>query len=132
MPIIWGARGVFYFTYRNLVDPKTNPECAELRPRVLDTVKRFSEIAPAIIAGEPLQEWTKSVKTTGSMEHKVFAAKDAAYLFCGVGGGRIRRRLQSKQRSPPERHCATCSTSDRFPNSSWSSLPDQGRIIEVK
>jgi len=43
-PVIWGARGIFYFTYRNRVDPKTNPECAELNDRPLSEVRL--ELAP--------------------------------------------------------------------------------------
>ncbi len=131
MPIIWGARGVFYFTYRNLIDPKTNPECAELRPRVLDTVKRFSEIAPAIIAGEPLQEWTESVKTTGSMEHKIFASKDAAYLFCGVAagaseGGAIEAVI------PAGKKLRDVLNAQPLSEIKLELAPGQGRIIEVK
>lgn len=131
MPVIWGARGVFYFTYRNLVDPKTNPECAELRPRVLDTVKRFSAIAPAIVAGEPLPEWTTSVKTSGNMEWKAFAAKDAVYLFCGVasgagGGGSIEAVVSAGKK-----------LRDVLNDRPLSELklelaPGQGRIIEVR
>jgi hypothetical protein len=131
MPIIWGARGVFYFTYRNLVDPKTNPECAELRPRVLDTVKRFSAIAPAIVAGEPLPEWTESIKTSGNMEYKVFAAKDTAYLFCGVaagaaGGGSIAATL------PAGKTLRDVLNERPLSELKLELAPGQGRIIELR
>lgn len=131
MPVIWGARGIFYFTYRNLVDPKVNPECAELRPRVLDTVKRFRAIAPAIVAGEPLPEWTESVKTAGNMEYKVFAAKDAVYLFCGVaagatGGGSIEAAV------PAGKTLRDVLNDRPLSEVRLELAPGQGRIVEVR
>lgn len=87
MPVIWGARGIFYFCRRNYTTPKVNPEFMLVRDRVLKTVKRFSEAAPAVVSDDPLPVWTKQLKTDGKMETALFALKGTTYLFCGVADG---------------------------------------------
>lgn len=131
LPVIWGARGIFYFTYRNVNDPKTNPQYQELRPRVLNTVKRFSEIAPAIISETPLPEWTNAVKAAGNMEYKFFADNGTVYLFCGVaanasGNGSLTLPV-------PSGKTIRDVLNDQPLEAVKPTLePGQGRIIEIK
>ncbi len=129
LPVIWGARGIFYFTWRNVSEAKTNPEYKELRPRVANTVKRFSAIAPSILSEEPAPEWAARLRTTGMMEYKVFTEKGVSYLFCGVGmnatgGGTIELPAGKQLRDV---------LNDRpLAESKLELQPGQGRIIEVK
>lgn len=131
LPVIWGARGIFYYTYRNINDPKTNPLYKELKPRVLNTVQRFSKIAPAIVSEYPLPEWTNAIKVDGNMEYKVFADKDSVYIFCGVAagapkGGSLRLNTTSDQKIKDV-------LNDQKLESIYLTLdPGQGRIIEIR
>jgi len=84
MPIIWGARGVFYFMYDNLYLPKANPECALLAERVLSSFRRFAPVAPAIVSDDPVPSWATAVKTSGPAVYKVFALNGKVYLFGGT------------------------------------------------
>lgn len=134
MPVIWGARGIFYFTYSNLRDRKVNPRCAELKPRVLDTARRFGEISQSIVAGDPLPKWSDTVKTTGKLEYKAFADQGACYIFCGVAADKETGGTLTF--TPPAGKRLRDVLNDRpYPNTGELKLelsPGQARIIEVK
>ncbi len=133
MPIIWGASGVFYFTLRNLENADHNLEYKALAPRVLNSFKRFSEIAPAIISGEALPDWTKSIKYEGAMEHKIFANQGNVYIFCGVAAdaqenGKISFTVPVGKKLRDVLNDQALSTG----NFSLELSSGQGRIFEVK
>ena len=134
MPVIWGARGIFYFMYANLTEPKVNPQYAELRPRVLETARRFGEISQSIVAGDPLPDWAGKVNITGEMEYKVFADGGKSYLFCGVAdaaqkGGSIQFPVPAGKQL---RDVLNDRPVEAKPMFSLELQPGQARIIEVK
>ena len=134
MPVIWGASGIFYYTLPNLESPEYNLEYRELAPRVLNSFKRFSEIAPALISGEALPDWSKQIKTRGAMEHKLFAWQGKVYIFCGVADGSSEDGTIHFQ-IPNGKSLRDVLNAQRLEANGAFSLelhPGQGRIIEIK
>ncbi len=133
MPIIWGASGIFYYTLRNLELEEYNRQYKELAPRVLNSFKRFSEIAPAIISGEALPDWTKSIKFEGAMEHKIFANQGKVYIFCGVAAdGQENGKISFAVPAAKQLRDVLNDQALSVGNFSLELSPGQGRIIEVK
>ncbi|MEI3005743.1 MAG: hypothetical protein V8T87_14165 [Victivallales bacterium] len=88
MPVIWGAAaGCFTLSPAITSAKEVNPEYRLVGERVLKTVKRFSQAAPAVVSDDPLPAWANQVKTGGKMEKAIFALKDITYIFCGVAEG---------------------------------------------
>ncbi len=131
MPVIWGARGIFYFTYRNVLNADTNPQYAELKPRVLDTAKRFGEISQAIVSGDPLPQWSDTIKVTGPMEYKVFADGVKTYIFCGVADSK-QEKGTLKFTAPAGKSLRDVLNAQPMNMPEVTLNPGQARIIEVK
>lgn len=135
MPVIWGASGIFYWWMPNLEGGKEgNLEYRKLAPRVLNSFKRFSEIAPALISGETLPDWTKQIQTEGAMEHKLFARQGKVYIFCGVANGSpengtIRLPIPAGRTLRDVLNDQQLEANNEF---LLKLHPGQGRIIEVK
>ena len=135
MPVIWGASGIFYWWMPNLEGGKEgNLEYRKLAPRVLNSFKRFSEIAPALISGETLPDWTKQIQTEGAMEHKLFARQGKVYIFCGVANGSPKNGT-IRLPIPAGRTLRDVLNDQQLEANNEFLLklhPGQGRIIEVK
>ncbi len=134
MPVIWGARGVFYFIASNYLSKEVNPEYRLVGERVLKTVKRFSEAAPAVVSDDPLPAWANQVKTGGKMEKAIFALKDITYIFCGVAEGAGENGVLSfpVQENTEIRDLLNAETLSAEKNFTLSLKPGQAKIIRVK
>ena len=134
MPVIWGARGVFYFIASNYLSKEVNPEYRLVGERVLKTVKRFSEAAPAVVSDDPLPAWANQVKTGGKMEKAIFALKGITYIFCGVaeGAGENGGLSFPVQENTEIRDLLNAETLSAEKNFTLSLKPGQAKIIRVK
>jgi len=94
MPIILGARGIFYWMYSEARWHSGDPQYLD---RLLDSAKELSQIAPAIISGQALPEWMPTVETSGPVSVLRCALGDRAYVLAGPSsdgaGGAIRFQL---------------------------------------
>ena len=92
MPVIYGARGVFYWQLGAI--RHSNPEGHLIGERLYQTASRFAPVAPAIVADEPNPRWTKQIDATGDAEYIVCSLDGKTYILCGVhrdhSGGEVR------------------------------------------
>jgi|GEM_PF-4538274 len=82
MPVIYGARGVFYWTLRAITE--TNLEGHLIKERLYQTSSRFAQAAPAVVSDEANPEWAKNVTATGKAEFLIKTREGKTYVFCGV------------------------------------------------
>lgn len=85
MPVILGARGIFYWWYPTLQWHNEQKEL--LAENLYACTKTLSLITPALISGEELPAWTKQIKTTGQTKYCHGALLDTVYIIAGVEQG---------------------------------------------
>ena len=73
MPVILGARGIFFWMYS---EARWHAKDPEYFGRVMNSARELSEIAPVIMSQEPLPEWMLRIETSG----------EVCVLKCSMGG----------------------------------------------
>lgn len=80
MPVIHGARGWFFFCWSWAKWNRPDPGYFE---RMLTSVEHLSQIAPAIISGEPLPDWAPTIKDFEDMSVLRCALEERVYFLLG-------------------------------------------------
>ncbi|NLW86521.1 MAG: hypothetical protein GXY38_06570 [Planctomycetes bacterium] len=92
VPVIYGARGVFYWNLRAI--QYSNPEGHLIKQRLYRTVNRFSQVAQDLLSEDPNPQWTHSITTSGDAEMLVKTSGRRVLILGGVNrsgkGGEIR------------------------------------------
>ncbi len=100
MPVILGARGIFYWMHS---EAKWHSGDPEYLGRLLDSAKELSEVAPAIISGQALPEWMPKLEHDDRVCVLRCALEDRAYVLAGPAGpadsGRLRMELPEEVRA---------------------------------
>jgi hypothetical protein len=82
MPVLYGARGVYYWTLRAITE--TNLEGNLIRERLYQTSSRFAQAAPAIVSDQANPDWAQNVTASGNAEYLVKTRDGRTYVLCGV------------------------------------------------
>lgn len=82
MPVILGARGVFYWWYPTIQWHNKQKEL--LAKNLYACTKILFLMAPALVSGEKLPAWTKQIKTTGQARYCYGALQDKVYIIAGI------------------------------------------------
>lgn len=82
MPVILGARGIFYWWYPTL--KWHNKEKELLAENLYSATKELAKIAPALVSGEPAPAWEKTVAVTGGVQYCTGTQGGVTVLVAGV------------------------------------------------
>jgi hypothetical protein len=82
MPVIWGARGVFYWWYPTLAFH--NQEKELLKKRLFSNIKILSQVAPALVSGEKSPAFTSAIKVSGDVRYCFGTLNGVTYILAGV------------------------------------------------
>jgi len=91
MPVILGARGVFYWMYSEAKYHSGDPDYLG---RLLDSAKELSQIAPAVISGEDLPDWTPDLSASRGISRLICTLDGRVYVLGGPSDPEQRGRLR--------------------------------------
>ena len=82
MPVILGARGIFYWWHPTLKWEHGQKEL--LKERLYSCTKILSKVAPALVSDSKLPAWTKQLKITGQVKYCTGNLQNTTYVLAGV------------------------------------------------
>ncbi len=82
MPVILGARGLFYWWYPTL--QWHNKEKDILKQRLFSCTKMLARIAPALVSGEKSPAFTSAIKVSGDVRYCFGTLNGVTYILAGV------------------------------------------------
>ena len=82
MPVVLGARGLFFWWYPTI--QWHNKEKELLAERLYGNTRILAEVGPAMVSEKKLPGWIREIKTSGGARYCVGVMNDVVYLLAGA------------------------------------------------